>query len=147
MLQLELPARRQDVQLAGEVNNETYAKETPQGTQTQSSEREEEKNRITAKIIDEANRSNATVADVELLLCIAEKESGFNPRARNSTSSASGVFQFIRSTFNWVSAELGEDWTHAEDVLDEDKNIRAGVYLYMNYGPTHWEVYNLGWCS
>src|SRR6185437_7266020 len=43
--------------------------------------------------------ANATGASFEYLLATAKMESGFNPSARASTSSAHGLYQFIEQTW------------------------------------------------
>lgn len=45
--------------------------------------------------------SNATGVDFSFLMGAAKRESGYNPRARASTSSAAGLFQFVEQT--WLS--------------------------------------------
>ncbi|HVZ98756.1 MAG TPA: transglycosylase SLT domain-containing protein [Caulobacterales bacterium] len=46
-----------------------------------------------------ARAAEATGVDFSLLIQTAQRESGLNPRARASTSSATGLFQFIDSTW------------------------------------------------
>jgi len=46
-----------------------------------------------------ANAASATGTDFDFLMKTAQRESSFNPRAKASTSSASGLFQFIDSTW------------------------------------------------
>jgi len=45
--------------------------------------------------------SNATGVDFSFLMGTAARESGYNPRAKASTSSAAGLFQFVEQT--WLS--------------------------------------------
>lgn len=45
--------------------------------------------------------SNATGVDFTFLMKTAARESGYNPRAKASTSSAAGLFQFVEQT--WLS--------------------------------------------
>lgn len=45
--------------------------------------------------------SNATGVDFTFLMKTAHRESGYNPRAKASTSSAAGLFQFVEQT--WLS--------------------------------------------
>lgn len=66
--------------------------------------------------------------DSETALRIAQCESGFNPLAKNPNSSASGVYQFISSTWGIV----GEG-----DVFDAEANIRAFMKTYPHY-PSWW---------
>jgi hypothetical protein len=46
-----------------------------------------------------ANAASATGTDFDFLMKTAQRESSFNPRAKAATSSASGLFQFIDSTW------------------------------------------------
>src|SRR3990167_6946960 len=45
--------------------------------------------------------SNATGVDFSFLMGTAARESGYNPKAKASTSSAAGLFQFVEQT--WLS--------------------------------------------
>ena len=56
--------------------------------------------------------------DPKLIAAIIEKESGFNPNAVNKSSRASGLMQFLPST--WKSEGGG-------DVFDPELNIKRGV--------------------
>lgn len=67
--------------------------------------------------------------DFVLLNKIVICESGWKPWAKNSTSSASGLFQFLNST--WASWGEG-------DVFDPYANIEAGVKLYNARGTSPW---------
>jgi len=79
--------------------------------------------------------------DPALVLCIAQLESGLDPAAKNPTSSASGVMQIIRGTWDWTTAEMGVDWPFEEYRFDAEKNIEVGLYLMKNHGPGHWVVW------
>ena len=63
-------------------------------------------------------------------LKVAKCESGFNPSAKNSSSSASGVFQIIRGTWN-AYARPGESVWNARD------NIRVAYRI--------WKASNQSW--
>jgi len=54
-----------------------------------------------------------TGSDPALLLSIADKESSFILKAKASTSSASGLFQFIDST--WMTAMKAFGWRHLQE--------------------------------
>lgn len=58
-------------------------------------------------------------------------ESGWNPKAKNATSTAGGLFQFLDSTWNAYAPPL---W----DKFDPYDNIRAGVILYNERGLAPW---------
>ena len=58
-----------------------------------------------------------------------ECESGGNPLAKNSTSSASGLFQFLENT--WEHWGIG-------DVFAAEDNINAAVRLYKAQGTKPW---------
>ena len=92
---------------------------------------------ISEKIIEYAKEYGA---DESLALNVACAESCakddegiyFNPNAKNPNSTASGVFQFIRGTWN----EMCEG-----DVFNENDNIRCGVkILSQKNGIRHWEA-------
>ena len=66
--------------------------------------------------------------------CTRTKEGDifFNPRAKNPNSTASGVFQFVKGT--WDSMSEG-------DIFNEDDNIKCGVkVLSQKNGIKHWEA-------
>lgn len=66
--------------------------------------------------------------DPETALRIANCESGFNPQAKNKTSSASGLYQFINSTWNNYCTG---DRMNAED------NAQCFMELYPSH-PSWW---------
>lgn len=51
--------------------------------------------------------SDAVGVDHGLMLAIAKQESGFNPNAKADTSSATGLFQFIKSSWDSMVAKYG----------------------------------------
>lgn len=82
---------------------------------------QEVKNEVMLRILDYS--ASLAPEDQAVLLGIARLESGFNPDAKSSSSSASGVFQIISRTANNLGLSGGE-------VFDADKNIEAAVVLY-----------------
>lgn len=74
--------------------------------------------------------------DVELAKGIAWCESNYIPTAKNPTSSAEGVFQFLDST--WARYCEG-------DKLNEDDNIKCAIYLLSEGGEAHWDASRHCW--
>lgn len=70
----------------------------------------------------EASKGLSTI-DRAILLGIVRLESGFNPDAANYSSSASGLFQIIRST----ARNLG---FKSEELFEAENSIEAGVKLF-----------------
>ncbi len=68
-------------------------------------------------------------SDYELLYKIAVCESGFKS-VKNKNSSASGIFQFIASTWS--------KWGQG-DIMDDYNNINAAVDLFHAEGTRPWE--------
>ena len=72
---------------------------------------------------------------VEWALRIIDCESHGNPSARNPISSAAGLFQFLRSTWdNGPAPALGLGSYDSGAVYDPESNIRAAAWLYANWG-------------
>ena len=72
----------------------------------------------------------------ETPLCIAQKESGFNQFSKNKSSSASGVFQYLIST--WKDTDEGKAGL---SVFDADANVKAAVkYMAIHKNTRPWTV-------
>jgi hypothetical protein len=70
--------------------------------------------KIQRSIVERVVKAAAvTGSDPALLLSIADKESSFILKAKASTSSASGLFQFIDST--WMTAMKSFGWRHLQE--------------------------------
>ena len=72
----------------------------------------------------------AKIADMDpaLLMAIADKELSFAPKAKASTSSASGLFQFVEAT--WFKALRAFGWRHGHEqeamaIQGDDKEMRV----------------------
>jgi soluble lytic murein transglycosylase-like protein len=66
-------------------------------------------------------------------LRVAKCESSYNPNAVNRYSHASGLFQFIPST--WASTPQAKA---GKSVFDPVANARAAAWLYKRAGPRPW---------
>jgi soluble lytic murein transglycosylase-like protein len=64
-------------------------------------------------------------------LRVAKCESNYNPYAVNRSSGASGLFQFLPST--WAASPY-----HAQSVFDPTANAHAAAWLYQRSGPSQW---------
>ena len=73
--------------------------------------------------------SDMTGVDYGYLMAMAEKESGFNPNAKSTTSSASGLFQFTDSTWNSVIAKYPQYGVGPNDRMDPEKNALMAAVL------------------
>ena len=70
-------------------------------------------------------------------MCVARLESGFNPDAYNPASGASGVFQFIPST--WAALSPAAGWGGAS-VFDADANVGVAAWTVDQYGWSNWRA-------
>ena len=66
-------------------------------------------------------------------LRVAKCESSYNPNAVNRSSHASGLFQFIPST--WASTPQAKA---GKSVFDPVANAQAAAWLYKRAGPRPW---------
>ena len=71
-----------------------------------------------------------------LAKAIAQCESGLKQGVKNKGSSASGVFQFLNSTWNDTLKRMNLPPTL--DVFDAGSNILAGIWLLKTDGVRHW---------
>ena len=77
--------------------------------------------------------------DTELYLAIIKCESGFNPKARNSVSTATGICQYIQATWLEGVKERGLDWT-LNDRLDYKKSLDMMIWHIEIKGEiSRWE--------
>lgn len=85
-----------------------------------------------ADIIKKA--AERTGVDYGTMMAFAKQESGFNPSAKAKTSSASGLFQFIGSTWKNMVAKYGSTFGIGEgDVMDPLANATMGaMYIKEN---------------
>ena len=77
-----------------------------------------------------------------LALAIVKCESGFNPNAKNPSSTAKGLFQFLNSTRIETSRRMG---TPTFSPFDVEKQAAAGAWLLRTDGVRHWEASRTCW--
>lgn len=76
--------------------------------------------------------------EAEVLDAVASCESAWEPSAKNPGSSATGLFQFIDGTWEWVRAEMGRDGS-LDVRFEARENIDSAVFLYRLEGLGPWE--------
>jgi len=80
--------------------------------------------------------------DQSLALNIACAESNFKADARNSTSSAGGVYQYIDST--WASySSMYWGHGHSRQKLNANDNIELTMWVLSKYGTADWNASKL----
>ena len=72
---------------------------------------------------------------VRTALCVADRESNFDPNARNRYSSAAGVFQWIASSWATYSARYG---FAGASVFDPYANITVAAHAVADGGWGPW---------
>lgn len=70
-------------------------------------------------------------SDAPVMYRVAEAESGFNPNARNPTSTAKGVFQILNGTWKAYGC--------TGDVLNAVDNINCARKIYDAEGTIPWD--------
>lgn len=74
--------------------------------------------------------------NAEVPLCIAKLESGYNQFSKNKSSSASGVFQYLLST--WKVTDEGKAGL---SVFDAEANVKAAIkYMAIHKSIKPWVV-------
>lgn len=80
--------------------------------------------------------NGAKIAGVDpgFMFAMAKQESGFNPNAKAPTSSATGLYQFTRSTWNSMVDKYGKQYGISyDDIRDPAANaIMGGLYTREN---------------
>lgn len=82
--------------------------------------------------------------DYELAAKVASCESKMDPEARNKTSTAKGLYQFLNGT--WKHYGL-KKWGSLEgkDVLDPEDNTELAMWVMATYGMKDWEASRFCW--
>lgn len=77
---------------------------------------------------------------VAMALCVIRGESGGNPEAKNSSSTAAGLWQFLRATWDWVAGVLGLPSYAEGGPYQPELATRAAAWLWANYGWSQWNA-------
>lgn len=84
---------------------------------------------------------------VETAMCIMRFESGGNPNAKNRSSTAAGLFQFLKSTWdNMVPRDVTGGSYSSGQVFVPEANVRSAAWLAINVGWSQWSPYKRGEC-
>ena len=84
---------------------------------------------------------------VETALCLIHYESRGNPNADNPASTAAGLFQFLRSTWdNMVPLSVTGGSYSSGQVYQPEANVRSAAWLQNAAGWTQWSPWNAGKC-
>lgn len=100
------------------------------------------------QVIDDINReldsdSSLTAGDKEFILFTAKIESNYDPCAKNSSSTATGLYQMIDSTASNVYSSAGiSDSVTCADRIDTTKSTKAMTHYYKSEIKPAWESYN-----
>lgn len=81
--------------------------------------------------------ADAYGVDSQLATAIATCESQLKPWARNSHSTAKGIYQFIDGSWKGYSAMK---WGEERDVLSAKNNIELGVWVLSIEGSGPWDA-------
>lgn len=99
----------------------------------------EPKNDIQSIIISKAHDLHI---DPDLLLRIAKCESGFHPEAKNKVSTASGIFQFLDSTFFSQAQAAG---LPTDNKNDPEIQAELAATMISKGGLHHWDASKSCW--
>jgi len=80
--------------------------------------------------------------DSKLPLAIAQCESQMYARAKNPNSTASGLFQFIASSW---AGYAKKHWGEVGDVFSAEDNADLGVWVIATYGTDDWLASSSCW--
>jgi peptidoglycan hydrolase CwlO-like protein len=90
---------------------------------------------VKAMIVDDFAAQGDQTVDVAL--CVARIESNYDPLRVNPITNASGVFQFLPSTWDALAPRAG--WAGAS-VFDARANVGVAAWTVRNYGWSPWST-------
>ena len=77
---------------------------------------------------------------MEKALCVMAGESGGNPNAKNPRSTAAGLWQFLRGTWNWVASQLGGPDYDSGAPYDPVIATQYAHHLWAQQGWSPWNA-------
>ncbi len=86
-------------------------------------------------------------ADPDLAVRIARAESDFDPLAKNPHSTASGVFQFLDSTFHTYCIQKYKLTDTIEEKNDRHIQIECATRMLAAGGASHWNESKYLWMT
>jgi hypothetical protein len=78
-------------------------------------------------------------SNLSVLEAVAWCESGNDPLAKNPRSTASGRFQFLKSSWNYYGKKLWGEELKNKNVFDYEDNTALAVWVYNRNGLVDWE--------
>lgn len=81
--------------------------------------------------------------DSDLAMSIAWAESEYYYKAKNSESSAEGVFQMLDGTWEYTMRKMGLPISTSKTQIPV--SIEAGIFLLSKEGTRHWEASRIRW--
>ena len=82
--------------------------------------------------------------EADLLIRIVKCESRFNPLAKNTTSTATGWYQFLEGTWTEGSNKMGVDWS-LDDRTDLEKSTKMAIYWIKQGKLSKWDASRSCW--
>lgn len=80
-----------------------------------------------------------------LLSQIAKCESNNNPKAKNASSTASGRFQFLKSTWDHYGKIYWGDELKNKNVFSYEDNTELAWWVFETYGTKDWDASRACW--
>lgn len=87
-------------------------------------------------------------SEVDRALCVMGYETGWtgDPNSKNDRSSAAGLFQFLRDTWDRVPLSISGGNYDSGQVYKPEPNVASAAYLQARSGWWPWSPYKAGFC-
>ncbi len=127
-------------------NQEAATQVTPTSTEEITEIDTPLESRSVEQIIEDTAKQHG-FKDVELLKRIAKCESSLNPQAKNTESTATGIYQYLAGTWEEACKKTGHtDWT-LEDRTDVEKATRVAIWHISRGELSRWNESKVCWNS